>query len=307
MVKCYKCKNEENPFVYLSLRLLTDDSETIESLDFCCSDCLSGFLSRPDKEKTHFFLTREHTYLAVYRVDRCSGYYDCEKLSIIHKRCERATEISLTSDTGNNGYRATGHTIPPVLFCDPGDVAMIKASLKLFGVLERFESTSVSDNNALLPNSQLTRRLNAEILEKTKRTMELNNEMLNLGKLSSEINKEVLDNIKRSSELNEETSKLNREMLEHIKNMKTLTLIMLIVAAVAFVVSILSLGVSGANLIFAFQGTGSANEAGVIPDASVNSINNSTANTTSLTPILIDTQTIILNVSYNNASSPVPG
>lgn len=150
-MKCDQCNSELYKFNFLSLRKYKeiDDEEILEeSFDFCSKDCAENFLR--NKENLENF--------ELYEINRCVGYYDCERLDNLRRMCEDAKAIKDETELFSLLH------IPIARKCSPGEVGIIKSSLKLLDLLEKFDETSKVINQEMLKHTKEMNKLTKLIL-----------------------------------------------------------------------------------------------------------------------------------------------
>jgi len=127
-MKCEQCGNELYEYNFLSLRKyenVDDDEYLTESHNFCSVECAKNFIEGKGKEITNEF--------ELYRITRCVGYYDCERLGNLRIACESREPV-----VKSGPFDLLHIQLRPN--CSPAEVSIIKSSLKLLDLLEQFES-----------------------------------------------------------------------------------------------------------------------------------------------------------------------
>lgn len=135
---CAHCKNKIKNLNFYSLR--KDD----EILDFCCNDCLKDYMNEHENDLKDFELNK---------VSRCVGYYDCLRLDNIRGICEDIEPFQ------KKGYPLDlARSLRPPQ-CNPGNVAIIKSSIKMMDLFEKFDAASTQISSEMLDHTKTMNKL----------------------------------------------------------------------------------------------------------------------------------------------------
>jgi len=108
-----------------------------------------NFIEGKGKEITNEF--------ELYRITRCVGYYDCERLGNLRIACESREPV-----VKSGPFDLLHIQLRPN--CSPAEVSIIKSSLKLLDLLEQFERNSTQLSQEMLRHTKEMNRLTKWIL-----------------------------------------------------------------------------------------------------------------------------------------------
>lgn len=150
-MKCYQCNKELDKFDFLSLskyREIEDEKILGKPFNFCSKGCVEAFSK--SKENLRDF--------ELYEINRCVGYYDCERLDNLRRMCEETKAIKKEV-----GLFSLPH-IPMLRKCSPAEVGIIKSNLRLLDLFEKFDKTSTEITQEMLKHTKKMSRLTKWIL-----------------------------------------------------------------------------------------------------------------------------------------------
>jgi hypothetical protein len=173
-MNCHNCGKEIGLYHFLALKKyefpigLSSDKHYDESHEFCSEECMKAF-KLPSKDGLS-----DKYFWDPLDVFRCRGYYGCERLNNLRGRCEKYETHKIKEDEPieSQAPRNLSHFsnipaaifIPPVPFCEPSEVAIISANLKLFDLFDRFDKESTKLNKEMLIHTKSMSRLTKWIL-----------------------------------------------------------------------------------------------------------------------------------------------
>lgn len=135
---CSRCKNEIENLNFYSLR------KNDKILDFCCKDCITDYMNEHKNDLKGFELNK---------VSRCVGYYDCLRLDNIRGICEDVDPVQKKS----HAFDLARSLKPPQ--CNPGNVAIIKSSIKMMDLFEKFDAASTQISSEMLDHTKAMSKL----------------------------------------------------------------------------------------------------------------------------------------------------
>jgi hypothetical protein len=171
---CEQCNGSLNKFCFLSLRKYEivgegDDYDEylVEAHNFCSEECVNKFLERSVRKD-----------FTLYKISRCVGYYDCQRLDNIRRMCEDKEELT----SQKRGLFLMPNISPLNRRCEPAQVGIIKSSLALLDLFESYKSESSEINKQFLENAKEAGEINKQILTNTRQSGEVNKQMLKYTK-----------------------------------------------------------------------------------------------------------------------------
>lgn len=139
---CENCENELDYFHFLALKNyeISKGNKTLKmQFNFCSSKCMTQFIG---KYKDNTFKDFDP-----YEISRCGGYKDCEKINNLRRMCETSKQLNVKSSIFNPGFM-------PTFYCKPGELGIIRASLKLMDILESFDEKYQASSREMSLQSQ---------------------------------------------------------------------------------------------------------------------------------------------------------
>lgn len=153
-MECLACEKDLNEYNFLSLRKYKFPKKTKcleEAYDFCTIKCIDKFLETVNDD--HFKDFQK------YKISRCGAYKDCERIDNLRNMCESAENVIREPNQ---------FPIGPLRYlspsCGPGEVGIIRASIRLMDILEGFDTKYQESSNELINHSKNMNRLTKLIL-----------------------------------------------------------------------------------------------------------------------------------------------
>ena len=129
---CLYCKKVIKQFELFALRKYgkIDEEKNEKILEdeklFCSNDCLKKYLEE----------TKLKNY-DLFKLNRCSSYYDCLQIYNIRKMCEQQEQLNVEKSPLT--LLACNF---PKNFCEPANAGLVKSSVKLFRLIEQAEKSN---------------------------------------------------------------------------------------------------------------------------------------------------------------------
>lgn len=127
----------------------------LEEFNFCSLECLKKFVNSIENVEDY----------KIYEVTRCVGYYDCKKLSNLRRMCESVVPLEV-EDITSSRVSAFEVLAAKAMYpsCSPAEVGIIKSSIKLLDIFEKFDREATKINKEMLHHTREMNRLTKLIL-----------------------------------------------------------------------------------------------------------------------------------------------
>lgn len=147
-MKCDFCKTDLNEYEFYALRKYKDPEKTIglmASFNFCNKGCIDNYIDLDDENIFKSF--------DKYSISRCGAYKDCERINNLRVMCEDVEPLYKSYNPMDPlGTLNFAKTLAP--HCQPGEVGIIRASIKLMDILETFDKKYQKSSNEMISQSE---------------------------------------------------------------------------------------------------------------------------------------------------------
>lgn len=161
-IKCEQCGKESEGYYFLSFRKHNFDGErrtVTKHLDFCSKKCAETYIAKAESLEG----------MNLFKITRCVGYYDCDRLDNLRVMCEDEEALKGRGGSIYSIINGMTNAIDSIIraksrTCNPSDVAIIKASLKMMDMTEKFNESSTKLSNEMIKHTKGMNRLTKWIL-----------------------------------------------------------------------------------------------------------------------------------------------